>query len=135
MHRHDVVAKHLASVPLFQQLSKKQLRLISGLATQIDEPAGCVLIEEGKAGHEFILVLEGEIEIRHGERVIGEHGAGDFVGEIALLEHCPRTASVVAKTPVRVEVIGEREFAALLHEVPELSERVKAIAERRLAEA
>ena len=134
MHRHDVLDKHLASVPLFQQLSKKQLRLVSELATELDEPAGTVLIQEGRPGHEFIVVIEGEIEIRHGERVISEHGAGSYVGEIALLEHCPRTATVVAKTPVRVEVIGQREFAGLLEAVPELSEQVKATASQRLAE-
>ena len=52
--------------PLFQNLSKKQLRLISQLATELEEPAGTVLIHEGKAGHEFIVVIEGEIEVRHG---------------------------------------------------------------------
>ena len=134
MHRHDVLDKHLTTVPLFQQLSKKQLRLVSELATELDEPAGTVLIQEGKPGHEFIVVIEGEIEVRHGERVISEHGAGSYVGEIALLEHCPRTATVVAKTPVRVEVIGQREFAGLLEEVPALAEQVKATASQRLAE-
>ena len=134
MHRHDVLDKHLATVPLFQQLSKKQLRLVSELATELDEPAGTVLIQEGKPGHEFIVVIEGEIEIRHGERVISEHGAGSYVGEIALLEHRPRTATVVAKTPVKLEVIGQREFAGLLQEVPELSQQVTATAARRLAE-
>jgi CRP-like cAMP-binding protein len=134
MHRHDVLDKHLATVPLFHDLSKKQLRLISQLATELDEPAGTVLIQEGKPGHEFIVVIEGEIEIRQHDRVIGEHGAGSYVGEIALLEHCPRTATVVAKTPVRLEVIGQREFSGLLAEVPELSRQVKATAARRLAE-
>jgi len=134
MHRHDVLDKHLATVPLFHDLSKKQLRLISQLATELEEPAGTVLIEEGKPGHEFIVIIEGEIEVRHGERVIGEHGPGTYVGEIALLEHRPRTATVVAKTPVKLEVIGQREFAGLLQEVPELSQQVTATAARRLAE-
>jgi CRP/FNR family cyclic AMP-dependent transcriptional regulator len=134
MHRHDVLDKHLADVPLFQGLSKKQLRLISQLATELEEPAGTVLIQEGKTGHEFIVVIEGEIEIRQGERLIGEHGPGSYVGEIALLEHRPRTATVVAKTPVKLEVIGQREFAGLLQEVPELSEQVKATAAQRLTQ-
>src|SRR5690348_13922196 len=108
MHRHDVLDQHLATVPLFQNLTKKQLRLISQLATELEEPAGTVLIQEGRAGHEFIIVIEGEIEVRHGERVIGEYGPGSYVGEIALLEHRPRTATVVAKTPVKLEVIAQR---------------------------
>jgi CRP-like cAMP-binding protein len=134
MHRHDVLDKHLATVPLFQGLSKRQLRLISQLATELEEPAGIVLIREGKPGHEFIVVIDGEIEVRHGDRVVGEYGPGSYVGEIALLEHCPRTATVVAKTPVKLEVIGEREFAGLLAEVPELSEQIRATAAQRLTE-
>jgi CRP/FNR family cyclic AMP-dependent transcriptional regulator len=133
MHRHDVLDKHLAIVPIFQNLSKKQLRLISELATELDKPAGTVLIQEGNPGHEFIIVIEGEIEVRQGERVIGEYGPGSYVGEIALLEHRPRTATVVATTPVRLEVIAQREFAGLLQEFPELSQKVKETAAQRVA--
>ena len=134
MNRHDRLDEHLAKGPLFEGLSKKELRLISQLATELDEPAGTVLIEEGKPGHEFIIVVEGEIEVTQGGRRIGQHGPGTYVGEIALLEHCPRTATVVATTPVKLEVIGQREFAGLLHEMPELSEQVHATAARRLAD-
>ncbi|HLM18898.1 MAG TPA: cyclic nucleotide-binding domain-containing protein [Acidimicrobiia bacterium] len=135
MNRHDRLEDHLAKVPLFQGLSKKELRLISQLATELDEPAGTVLIEEGKVGHEFIVLVEGEIEVTQGGRKIGDHGPGAYVGEIALLEHIPRTATVVATTPVRLEVIGQREFAGLLEEVPELAEQLSATAARRLAES
>jgi CRP-like cAMP-binding protein len=128
MHRHDVLDEHLATVPVFQGVSKKQLRLISQLATARAEPAGAVLIQEGEIGHEFLVVVEGQIEVSQGGRVISEHGPGSYVGEIALLEQRPRTATVVAKTAVKLEVIGQREFAGLLQEVPELSETVKATA-------
>ena len=134
MNRHDRLDEHLAKVPLFEGLSKKELRLISQLATELDEPAGTVLIEEGKPGHEFIVLVEGEIEVTKGGRTIGQHGPGTYVGEIALLEHRPRTATAVATTPVKLEVIGQREFAGLLQEMPQLSEQVNATAARRLAD-
>jgi CRP-like cAMP-binding protein len=134
MNRHDRLDEHLAQVPLFEGLSKKELRLISQLATELDEPAGTVLIEEGKMGHEFIVLVEGEIEVTQGGRTLGQHGPGTYVGEIALLEHCPRTATVVATTPVKLEVIAQREFAGLLQAVPDLAEQVHATAARRLAE-
>jgi CRP-like cAMP-binding protein len=134
MNRHDRLDEHLAKVPLFEGLSKKELRLISQLATELDEPAGTVLIEEGKLGHEFIVLVEGEIEVTRDGRTLGHHGPGTYVGEIALLEHRPRTATVVATTPVKLEVIGQREFAGLLEEVPGLSEQVSATAARRLAD-
>ena|ERR1700674_907753 len=124
----------LATVPLFKGLSKKQLRDISGLATRLDEPAGAVLTKEGKVGREFIVVLEGEIEVRVGDRVVATRGPGTYVGEIALLDNRPRTATVVAKTPVVIEVIGQREFRSLLAEAPELSGEIMSTVAQRLAE-
>jgi len=134
MDRHDRIDEQLAQVPLFSSLSKKEIRLISQLATYLEEPAGAVLVQEGKIGHEFIIVLEGEIEVRKGDQVIATRGPGSYIGEIALLDHRPRTATVVAKTPVAIEVIGQREFAGLLAEVPELSQQLLATVARRLAD-
>lgn len=124
----------LAKVPLFEGLSKKHLKQISGLATRIDAAEGKVLTREGEAGHEFIVILEGEVEIKRGDQVIGTRGAGDYIGEIALIEHTPRTATVVATTPVALDVIGQREFATLLDDEPEIAEKIKATAAERLAE-
>ena len=127
---HDV----LAQVPLFRDLSKKHLQKVASLATQITVPAGQVLIREGEMGHEFIVVLDGEVEIRHGDDVVATLGAGDYAGEIALIEHAPRTATVVAKTPVDLDVIGRREFATLMSDEPEIAETIRATAAERRAE-
>lgn len=134
MNRHDRVEEQLAQVPLFEGLSKKELKLVSQLATPLQEPAGAVLVREGAVGHEFIIVLEGEIEVRKGDRVVATHGPGSYVGEIALLDHRPRTATVVAKTPVSIEVIGQREFAGLLAEVPEITQKLLPVMAKRLAD-
>jgi CRP-like cAMP-binding protein len=61
-------------------------------------------------------------------------GAGDYIGEIALLEHQPRTATVVATTAAIVDVMSQSEFATLLHDEPEIAEKIKATASERLAE-
>ena len=132
MDRHDRIEEQLAQVPLFEGLSKKELRMISQLATYLEEPAGPVLTREGATGHEFIIVLDGEIEVSQGGRVVATRGAGSYIGEIALLDHRPRTATVTAKTPIRIEVIGQREFAGLLVEVPELSQQLLGAMARRL---
>jgi CRP/FNR family transcriptional regulator, cyclic AMP receptor protein len=134
MDRHVWIDERLAEVPLFQGLSKQQLRRISSLMTSIDRPAGEVLTREGELGSEFIIVLEGEVEVRQTDRVIATRHPGDYVGEIALLDERPRTASVVATTPVSVEVLNRREFLSLLAEAPELSEQIMATMARRLAE-
>jgi len=134
MDRHDKIEEKLAEVPLFEGLSKKELRLVSHLATPLTEPAGTVLVREGAAGHEFIIVLDGEIEVLKGDTVVATRGPGTYVGEIALLDHRPRTATVVAKTPVSIEVIGQREFAGLLSEVPEISAKLLPVMAARLAD-
>jgi CRP-like cAMP-binding protein len=131
---HGKTEDWLQKVPLFRGLSKKQLRDISGLATRLNEPAGTVLTKEGAIGREFIIVLEGEIEVRKGDRVVATRGPGDYVGEIALLDNRPRTATVVAKTPVVIEVIGQREFRSLLADAPELSGEIMTMMAQRLAE-
>jgi CRP-like cAMP-binding protein len=134
MDRQARIEEQLAQVPLFASLSKKEIRQISQLATPLEQPAGSVLVQEGKIGHEFIIVLDGEIEIRKGDQVIATRGPGSYIGEIALIDHRPRTATVVATTPVSIEVIGQREFAGLLEEVPELSQQLLATVARRLAD-
>jgi CRP-like cAMP-binding protein len=98
MDRHVWIDERLAEVPLFEGLSKRQLRRISSLMTRIDRPAGQVLTREGEYGSEFFIVLEGEVEVRQADRVIATREPGDYVGEIALLDKRPRTASVVATT-------------------------------------
>ena len=131
---HGKTEDWLEKIPLFQGLSKKQLRDISGLATRLNEPAGAELTKEGRVGRELIIVLEGEVEIRTGDRVVATRGPGTYVGEIALLDNRPRTATVVAKTPVVIEVIGQREFRSLLAQAPELSEEIMSTMAQRLAE-
>jgi CRP-like cAMP-binding protein len=132
--RHVWIDERLAEVPLFKGLDKKHLRQISSLATQIDGKEGKVLTKEGEIGNEFIIVLEGEVEVREGDKVVATRGPGDYIGEIALLDNRPRTATVVAKTPVTIEVIGRREFNTLLHDNPEINEHVLATMAQRLAE-
>jgi CRP/FNR family cyclic AMP-dependent transcriptional regulator len=131
---HGKTEDWLATVPLFNGLSKKQLREVSSLATRLDEAAGTELTKEGRVGNEFIIVLEGEIEIRRGDEVVATRGPGSYVGEIALLDNRPRTATVVAKTPVVIEVIGRREFRTLLADAPELQQEIMNTMAQRLAE-
>jgi len=76
----------------------------------------------------------GEVEVRQDDRVIATCVPGDYLGEIALLDERPRTATVVATTAVSVEVLGRREFVGLLAEVPELAAQIKARGAERLAD-
>jgi len=78
-------------------------------------------------------VLEGQVEVRHGDEVIAKLGPSEYFGEMALLDDRPRTASVVATTPVVIEVIGQREFSGMLADMPEVKDKIVATMARRLA--
>lgn len=111
----------LRTVGLFAKLSDKQLRQIASTGTQMTFPAGTVLVDQGQTGREALLVLDGDIRVKRNGRTIGMSGPGSFVGELALLDHGPRTATVIAETPVTAMVFHQREFLALLNDQPPLA--------------
>ena len=129
--RADTKVELIRGLPLFELCSKRDLRRIAGLAEERTLETGSELIREGEPGTEFYVVVEGEIEVRRGTRRVARLGAGSFVGEIALLSRSPRTATVVAVTPLRVLAIEGRSFVDLLDSLPELWLKVaRALAER-----
>jgi CRP-like cAMP-binding protein len=134
MKHHAVIDKRVASTPLFHGLSKRELELVATMTTRMEFQAGKVLAREGAAGNEFLLLLEGTVEVRHDDHVVATRGPDDYIGEIALLTGGPRTATVITATPVTAEVIGRREFLGLLAEVREVSDRTRATMPKRLAE-
>ena len=134
MDRHKWVDEQLARVPLFGGLDKKHLAEISGLVTQIEVKEGKELTREGEHGNEFIIILEGGAEVTVGGTVVATRGPGDYFGEIALISNRPRTATVTALTPMKIEVIGRREFQTMLHDNPTIATELLGIAADRLAE-
>jgi CRP/FNR family cyclic AMP-dependent transcriptional regulator len=134
MKHRAVIDERLASTPLFQGLSKRDLELVSTSCTRMEFETGKVLAREGARGDEFILLLDGAVQIRHDDHIVATRGPDDYIGEIALLTGGPRTATVVTATPVTVEVIARREFLGLLAEVQAISDRTRATMPERLAE-
>lgn len=122
----------LKRVPLFADLSGSDLRQLAQWADEVDVGAGTPLLTEGEFAYEFFVIEEGTAEVTHGGEVIAELGPGDYFGEIALLERRHRTASVVAKTPMRLVVMFRREFASMADAFPKVAERVRAAMEERL---
>ena len=121
----------IKKVPLFSKLKKKELEEVAHIADELDLPSGKVMAEEGDRGREFFVLLEGEADVTKGDKSINTMREGDFFGEIALVTQMPRTASVTATTNVRVLMITERDFGALLKHSPEVSRGVaEALAER-----
>jgi signal transduction histidine kinase len=104
--------------PLFEGLDEDDLdRLLAGAAVR-ELAAGTVLLREGEPGESLYVVLDGEVEVgqRHGERdlVIATRGAGEFIGEMALLEGAARSATVRTLVPTRVLTIDRASLATLL---------------------
>lgn len=127
----DGKVKLIHGVPLFSRLSKKALEDVAHIADELDLPAGKLMAQEGDRGREFFVLLEGEAEVSKGGETINTMRNGDFFGEIALVTKMPRTANVTATTPVRVLVITERDFSALLTRSPDVARGVaEALAER-----
>src|SRR5688572_28572888 len=125
---------HLAAVPLFAALTKPELQEVLQAADQIEAEPGQELITEGRVGHEFFLILEGEATVVKGGKEIQSLTQGDYFGELALLDQGQRSATVVAKTPMTLLVVGQREFAGLLQNVPGLAAKLLPGLARRLRE-
>ena len=116
--------KHLAQVPLFSSCSNRDLQKIARASDELAIEDGRVLVEQDAVGHEFFVIIEGSADVKRSNRRIATMGPGDHFGELALFDGGPRTATVVATSPMRVLVLGQREFAGLLDEVPGLAHKV-----------
>jgi CRP-like cAMP-binding protein len=134
MARKNEYLDHLARVPMFSACSRKDLEAIARHADQVEFDAGHHLIHEGESGREFFVILDGAAELTRLGKRLGTIGAGDFVGELALLDKAPRNASVTAMTPVTALVLGQREFNGLLATVPALTHKLLVGMARRLHE-
>jgi len=120
-----------ARQPVFSALRGRDLERVGQLADEIDVPAGKVLMRQGDTGQEFFIVVDGTLRVERDGKAIAERGPGAFVGEIALVDEAPRSATVTCETPCRLLVIGHREFHALLHEQREIERAVLvALADR-----
>jgi len=126
---------HLAEVPLFSACTRKDLEKISRASDEVEVKSGRVLVEQGRPGHEFFLILEGKATVRRNNRKIADLGPGQYFGELSLLDRGPRTASVTADTDMRVLVLGQREFLGVLDDVPGLAYKILRIMAARLREA
>ena len=121
----------MKSVPFFSGMSKSELAAIAQQTDEVDVPAGKVLAREGDFGDEFFMIDAGTAEVTRGGEAIAELGAGDFFGEMALLEEDRRTATVTAKTPMSLIVMTRSNFRSLDRAQPAVHATVaKAIAER-----
>jgi CRP/FNR family transcriptional regulator, cyclic AMP receptor protein len=130
----DSKVQALKSAPLFDGLSRKELIQLARVSEDLEVEPGKVLCKEGEIGQEFFVIVDGKVKVNRKGRRVTTRSSGQFVGEIALLEDVPRTATVTAETPVRLFVLTRKDFRHLLDTNPSVERKVLRALARRLAE-
>jgi CRP-like cAMP-binding protein len=118
----------IRTIPLFADCSDDELAAVASVADEVDFAEGRQLTRQSTPGREFVVLVEGTADVLQGDQVVNRIGAGDFVGEIALVTDQPRTATVVATSAVHALVIEGHAFQQLLAAAPDLNAKVQRAA-------
>jgi CRP/FNR family transcriptional regulator, cyclic AMP receptor protein len=129
-----VEPKHelLWQVPLFAGVSAAGIEELGGIADEVEVRAGTVLTHEGYREGFFFVIVSGSVRIERGGRMINTLGPGDFLGEIALLDGGPRTATATAETPCRLLQMTYQMFHELLDASPDIRAAILEAVGQRL---
>jgi CRP/FNR family transcriptional regulator, cyclic AMP receptor protein len=121
----------LKSIPLFQDVDDDEVAQIAPFAEEEQVEEGTYLVREGDFSYEFMAIEEGEAEVLRQGQHVADLGPGDFFGEIGLLEKDRRTATVVAKTPMRLITLTGWDMKRMEKTMPEAVDKVRAVIEER----
>jgi CRP/FNR family transcriptional regulator, cyclic AMP receptor protein len=130
----------LAHIPLFSELSPKELRTLAGAAVQREYPAGTVIVREGEPGVGLYVLIRGRARVQQQMADGSPHqlallGGNEFFGELALLDNGPRSATVVAEEDTHALVIPIVDFRALLHNEADIAIKLLSVLARRVRSA
>ena len=117
-------AEALAQVPFFASLSKKQLGRLAEEADVVSFQPGQPIVEEGMLGETMFVILSGEGQVLKGGRKLGTVRPGDVFGEIAVLDGSPRSATVVAQTPLTAVRLFRRTLLRLMEAEPQIALKI-----------
>lgn len=123
---------HLASVPLFSQCTKAELKNLARRTADINAEPGQVLIQEGHGAYDFFVIVAGEAEVSRAGQVVAKLGAGDYFGELGLLDPALRDATVTARSEMELIVLAQWDFEQALEEAPGMTRRLLAGMAHRL---
>jgi CRP-like cAMP-binding protein len=122
----------LAGVPLFDGFSRRHLSYLAEQADEVSFVPGELVVQEGLLGETLFVFLEGQAKVVRGGKTVGRVLPGDFVGELSAIDGGPRTASVVAETPVVALRLFRRTLIELLKKEPPLSVKLLQGIARRI---
>jgi hypothetical protein len=128
----------LREIPIFADLSPEDLRLVAEIAREEWYPQNTFIFHQGEDGNMMFVIVEGHLQVLRTvdgvEQVLAQRGPGDFVGEMAIIESAPRSATLCTQTDVRVLAIDGETFKGILRERPDVSFAVLRSVSRRLRE-
>lgn len=130
----SIPADVLASVDLFQSLSKRELQRVLKTAKEVAFEEGDAMVREGEEDGRFYLLLDGTARVVQGRRTVARLGTGDYFGEISVIDGEPRSATVLATSPVRALTLARWNFRPLLEEHPPIARKVLLEMCRRVRE-
>lgn len=116
--------RHLARAPIFAGWGGKDLERIAGLADVVGVREGAELVRQGATGREMFIILEGRAVVVRDGAPVATLVAGDYFGELSLVDGSPCNATVVADSAMEVLVLGRREFQRALDETPRMRDRL-----------
>ena len=114
----DSYRSHIEGVPLFAHCNAQQIDHLLRVADEINIPAGTTFIREGEVGREMFIIVDGTAEVTRDGAPVTRLTRNEFVGELAVLRHTPRNATVTAQTDLDVLVLTSRAVEPLLDEIP-----------------
>jgi CRP-like cAMP-binding protein len=116
----------LETIPLFAGLPREDRERVALAADEVSLDAGSAIIEGRDFAYHFYAIVEGTADVLHDGRTLATLGQGDFFGEIGMLVTGRRTASVVAREPMRLVALFDQPFRRLEAEIPQLSVQLRA---------
>ena len=115
----------LKALPLFEGVSDEDLDKIAPFVSEVSVSEGKHLVDEGDYAYEFMAIEEGEAEVIRGEETLAKLGAGDYFGEIGLLEDDRRNATVIARSAMRLLTLDQWDMKRLEKAIPSAAEKIR----------
>jgi len=128
------VIEDLRRLPLFANIHENDVARIAEIGEPVDAEQGAILMDQGDVGTECFFVIDGHAGVYASGQHIADIGSGSIVGEMALVGHKPRNASVIAEAPLRLLCFNIAAFKKLLEEMPQSRDVIMKVLEARAAE-
>jgi CRP-like cAMP-binding protein len=120
----DDGAERLANIAFFEAFTPAELARVGSLVEEVEAEEGAVLTEQGKPGQECYVIVDGEASVEIGGEEKAVVGPGTMIGEMALIDNRPRSATIRAKKPMKLLALNTKHFKTMLEEMPSANKAV-----------